>query len=154
MWLKHGSTSPLVAGLVVLVCVAGGCKALTGISDTPEAAAGSFRFDGGQLVVDLGQVTALQATGGSVQIKTALKDTLLVVRIGPDAFRAFANRCSHRSRELEYDAERGELCCVSIGHSRYNLDGLVLKGPAEKPLQSFPCTRRGNELYIDVSSLL
>lgn len=145
-----GAALALSAGSTCLC----GCKTLQGRSDVPIAPQGSFRFEGGTLILDLAQTPSLTPIGGAVIIKSALRDSIIVVQESEGVFYALANKCSHRSKELDYQAAQNRLRCASLGHSTFDLKGNVLSGPAKKPIPSYPVTQNGNLLRIDISGIV
>ncbi len=72
-----------------------------------------------------------------------------------DALR-FSNsiECPHRGVEVEYQPEKGEFECASLGSSQFATDGSRLGGPAKKPLRVFRTSfdpDTGDRLIIDLS---
>ena len=65
-------------------------------------------------------------------------------------YRAFADRCTHNGKELDYDHERQEIRCVSR-KSRFDLEGHLLKGPATGGLAAYSLQQHDDQLVIDIS---
>jgi nitrite reductase/ring-hydroxylating ferredoxin subunit len=131
----------------------GGCSS-AGVPSAPLAPEGSYRRAGERVILSLTAVDELQAVGGAVRL--ALGDDedsevkILLVHPEDDVYRAFANRCTHRGKELNYLHEEKELRCRSR-KARFDVEGHVIKGPAEGPLLVYPSRREGDELVIEIS---
>ncbi len=67
------------------------------------------------------------------------------------SFSALLLRCTHMDNQLA-QASGGYIC--HLHGSRFNIDGKVIKGPAEKSLESFPVSidKNGN-ILIDVKNV-
>jgi Rieske Fe-S protein len=63
---------------------------------------------------------------------------------------AFSDKCDHGGRELNYLVDQSKLQCSSFGHSEYDLDGKVLKGPAKNALPVFKAQRQGQLLKFSI----
>ena len=143
----------LAAGTVACACA--GAASISGCSraaaaHTPTAPAGSYRRQGHQVIVTLSAAGQLQAVGGAVRLVLDGGETKLVVLHPEDrAYRAFADRCTHNGKELDYLHEEREIRCCSR-RSRFDLAGQRIKGPAEGDLSAYPVQQQGNELVIDV----
>jgi cytochrome b6-f complex iron-sulfur subunit len=130
-----------------------GCKMISGTSDTPEAPEKSYKYENHNIIIDLKRVSALKKTGSSIKLAVengSEKWKLLVICLGKNKYRAFENRCTHGKREIEYDHGKKQLQCVSFGHSKFDLDGKVAEGPAEKPVIVYPSVLEGDQLVIAV----
>ena len=82
----------------------------------------------------LDRVEKLKTTGGSVLLKVEGLP-LLFVRESEETIRGVDPTCTHRKCTVEYNKNRKQFICPCHG-SRYDLEGKVLKGPAEKPLKN------------------
>ena len=141
---------------VVCTCMGlvgtGGCTARR-TSNIPSAPPGSYRLEDGRVIVALPELEALQDLGGAVKLALRAEDDserrLILLRLGADDYRAFADRCTHNGKELDYVHEEGMLACVGRG-SRFDLAGDVIRGPAEDPLLRYQVRREGEELVIEV----
>jgi len=56
--------------------------------------------------------------------------------------------CAHRGVEVEYDHEKHNFTCASLGSSKYTLDGDNIDGPAEKPLKNYEAALNDGILMI------
>ena len=100
----------------------------------------------------LGAAEALYPVGGALRCTLSGEDaevTLIVVHSAPETYRAFADRCTHNGKALDYLPESGTLQCRSR-KARFDLEGQVLRGPAERALLAYPTRRQGDELVIEV----
>ena len=128
-----------------------GCSNSAGVALAPE---GSYRWDGDRVILALSAVDQLTPVGGAIRFSLAGdRDKgvkVVVVHSAQGTFRAFANRCTHNGKELDYLPEDRKLQCRS-GKAQFNLDGDVLRGPAQGALLVYPTHREGNQLVIEVS---
>ncbi len=75
---------------------------------------------------------------------------VLVVNLN-GVFYGLAARCTHAGAPLEEGTLNGDvLICPWHGSNFRVSDGAVLKGPAEKPLRSYPVAAREGYLYVEV----
>jgi len=61
--------------------------------------------------------------------------SILIVREAPDRFHALSMQCTHEGCEVN-PPERGVITCPCHG-SRFDLEGKVLRGPADFPLPRY-----------------
>jgi len=88
-----------------------------------------------RLAIGLDNAEKLKAVGGSVVLKVQERE-ILFVREAQDKVRALNPVCSHNKCTVGYDHSRKRIVCPCHG-SNFDLDGSVLNGPAEKPLQVY-----------------
>ncbi|UJP64276.1 QcrA and Rieske domain-containing protein [Mongoliitalea daihaiensis] len=127
----------------------------TGCSDdtepgTPPATATpgqGVQFENNVLTIDLSQVSGLANAGGWVLANQA---RVLVANVGGNQFSALTSVCTHSGCDRNWSFANSVFTC-SCHNSRFNVDGSVINGPATRPLQSFPVSRDGNILTIQVS---
>jgi Rieske Fe-S protein len=152
-----GQSAVLVIGTTSCLCGLGGCATFTKIGNTPPIPedAYSFEAEGSRLAIDLSNVPQLAEPGGSVKIRdSALPDPLIIARTAEETYVVASIQCPHRGVEVEYQPERGEFECASLGSSQFATDGSRLGGPAKQPLRSFPTSfdpDTGDRLIIDLS---
>jgi len=143
-----------LTGATVLCACAGavGIGGCTAISNAPLAPEGSYRREEDWGILSLAEVEELEAVGGAVRVPFADGPAagVLIVHSGEDAYHAFANRCTHNGKELDYRHEKGRVQCVS-GKSHFDLQGNVIKGPAESTLRSYPVQLKGYQLVIQLA---
>lgn len=87
---------------------------------------------GEMLAISLDQIEKLKEVGGSVLLKVK-GQPVLFVRESEEVIRGVDPTCTHRQCTVEYNKSQKIFICPCHG-SRYDLEGKVLKGPAEKPL--------------------
>jgi Rieske Fe-S protein len=139
---------------VAATCVGGigssGCTA-RGISDTPSAPVGSYRVKDANVFIALSEVAVLKQVGEAVKISLPGEDgselKLIVLHPRNEAYLAFADRCSHKGKELNYLHEEGKLACSGL-RSQFDLGGNVIRRPAEEPLQRYVVTLKREYLII------
>ena len=152
-----GHSAVLVIGTTSCLCGLGGCATFTKIGNTPPIPddAYSFEPEGSRLAIDLSNVPQLAEPGGSVKIRdSALPDPLIIARTAEETYVVASIQCPHRGVEVEYQPERGEFECASLGSSQFAADGSRLSGPAKQPLRSFRNAidpDAGDRLIIDLS---
>jgi Rieske Fe-S protein len=113
---------------------------------------GSYRIEDGRVTLGLSQVGALAPVGGAVKLVLTAYPTerkIIVVHSADEEYRAFTDACTHNGKELNYLHQDGMLACCGRS-SRFDLDGNVLRGPAEKALQKHSLRHMGEELVIEV----
>jgi cytochrome b6-f complex iron-sulfur subunit len=111
-------------------------KILRWIVSIPVALVLRFRDSraAGMRAISLDRVEKLKTTGGSVLLKVEGLP-LLFVRESEETIRGVDPTCTHRKCTVEYNKSRKRFICPCHG-SQYDLEGRVLKGPAEKPLKN------------------
>lgn len=128
-----------------------GC-ARSGAARTPLAPEGSYRRAGDQVIVSLRAAGELEGVGGAVRLALDAGETrLIVVHPEEQVYLAFADRCTHNGKELDYLHEEREICCRSR-KSRFGLAGSRIRGPAESDLSVYPVRRQQDDLVIEVRS--
>jgi nitrite reductase/ring-hydroxylating ferredoxin subunit len=128
-----------------------GC-AQSGAAHTPTAPQDSYHREGDQVIVTLSATGELATVRGAVRLALdggAVR--LIVVHCEEQVYRAFADRCIHNGKELDYAHEEGEIRCRSR-KSRFDRTGSLIKGPAAGALAVYPLYRQGDELVIEASS--
>lgn len=91
-----------------------------------------------KLALGLDKAEKLKSPGGSALLKIQGRE-LLFIRESEDTVRVLDPTCSHKKCTVEYNREKQRIVCPCHS-SNYTLDGKVLNGPAEKPLQVFEAT--------------
>jgi Rieske Fe-S protein len=152
-----GRSAMLVIGTTSCLCGLGGCATFTKIGNTPPIPEGAYSFEAeaNRVEVDLGKVPQLAESGGSVKIRdSALPDPLIIARSADGTYLVAAIECPHRRVEVEFQPDRGEFECASLGSSQFASDGSLLGGPAKQPLRVFRTSLdpdAGDRLIIDLS---
>ncbi|MGD2177306.1 MAG: Rieske 2Fe-2S domain-containing protein [Anaerolineae bacterium] len=159
MAISRREFTKLAGTTVVCACVVGaagmtGCTSERGISDTPSAPEGSYHGEGNKVIIALSEVDALREVGGAVKLPLRAEDgselQVIVVHSTDVDYRAFADRCTHKGKELNYLHQEKKLACSGL-RSQFDLQGSVIRGPAEDPLSRYRLWREGEELVIEVS---
>jgi Rieske Fe-S protein len=133
------------AGVLLAGCVCG-CR--TGgdpaaprptCCDTPALEPESVTFGPGGLTIDLLKAPSLQEVGSAAYVLDPARSLqLIVVHAAKRDYRVLSRLCTHGGQVVSYNHRRGALQCNNFNHSIFDLDGRVWKGPAEKPLTSYP----------------
>ena len=147
--------SVAIASTGVWLAGVSGCATITKRGNTPEIEPGAYILENNKVRIALDKVPSLQKGGGSVKIlDSKLPEPIIVARTSDYGFSAVAIKCPHRGVEVEYDPSSSQFRCACIAHSTFSLDGNYIKGPAKKPLKSYPA-RLGildkNKLVINIS---
>jgi len=89
----------------------------------------------GKVCVDVTRKSSdtLGQVGGSLRIPTET-DTIIVVRTGDTTFEATSAICTHRRCTVAWT---GTLLRCPCHGSQFSLEGVVLKGPADRPLKTY-----------------
>ncbi len=105
----------------------------------------------GQVVLPLSMFGALATVGGSLSGQPAgLGDVLIVARTDANTVVALSAVCTHAACDVDFAAGAGDFQCPCHG-SIFGLDGTVTKGPATRPLKSYPVTFDGQTVTIQVA---
>jgi Rieske Fe-S protein len=73
-------------------------------------------------------------------------DEVVVTQPSAGVFKGFSTTCTHAGCTLNKIAD-GTIDCPCHG-SKFNLDGTVAKGPAQKPLEAKNVTVQGNSIVL------
>ena len=109
----------------------------------------------GCLYLSLTEFPPLHTIGGSVQVNLSAVDTALIVtRESASVFHALDSVCTHAGCTVgTFVQQQGHMQCPCHG-SRYDIQGRVVRGPAEENLASFVIEFDGaDELKITLPSL-
>jgi len=74
---------------------------------------------------------------------------IAIRKTAPDLYEAILLQCTHQRNQL-LPIPKGFIC--SLHGSKFNLNGDVVKGPAERPLKKFETTMDQGELVIFLKS--
>ncbi|MFC1747059.1 ubiquinol-cytochrome c reductase iron-sulfur subunit [Candidatus Neomarinimicrobiota bacterium] len=144
-FMKLTSLLAVGAGGAILV----GCAADPNVPLAPD---GSYRREGKQVFVALPAIEHLHNPGTAVKLNTAggNKPDILLLHTAERGYTAFANRCTHFGEELVYNPKEKCIEC-SIETSEFDLQGKVLRGPAQSHLLAYPCLLNGEEIIIQLT---
>jgi Rieske Fe-S protein len=116
----------------------GGCATFTKTGHTPLIDAAAYVIEGNTVSVEMANVPALAAVGGSVKVIDArLPTPIIIARQGDADYAVVSLLCPHRGVEVEYQHEQRRFRCASLGHSTFGTDGQRQKGLANKGLCRF-----------------
>jgi Rieske Fe-S protein len=114
---------------------------------------GSFRREASSIIVDLRRALDLNGNGGAVRLlDPEAKVNLIVARLGKNRFLAWSGVCTHGGAPLAYNHRHGTALCSSVGHSEFDADGQVVRGPAPRPIPVYRTHRAGDELFIHLEA--
>jgi cytochrome b6-f complex iron-sulfur subunit len=129
-----------------------GCSMFMGVSDTPVIPEKNFHLSDQKLILDLTRTDCLKEAGtaGKLTLQQAEEEIkIIIVHHEPGQYKAFADKCTHGGRELNYQQKEALLQCSSFGHSTFRLEnGSVIKGPAEDALTLFPTEINDDMLWV------
>lgn len=102
----------------------------------------------GKLAIGLDKLSKLKEVGSSMTIK--LKGRMVMfIRDSDDSVIGFDPTCTHQQCTVEHRAGSDKIECPCHG-SIFDLQGNVLKGPAEKPLPRFETTLEDQRVIVDL----
>lgn len=105
---------------------------------------------GGRVRLALAAYPELAKPDGAVRIlPSAATEPIYVLATGTGEYRAVSPICTHRGCTV--DVQGARLVCPCHG-STYDREGAVLRGPAERALTTYPITRVGSDLLIDLGA--
>ena len=119
-----------------------------------ELAQDLMLLNNGEVKIQLDDVPKLREKGYGMKFKVSGPDKeikIVIVHANDDQFYALENKCTHGGRELEYKEGDEIMRCTSFGHSKFELDGDLVKGPAKNDLPTFPVTSDQNEIVITIA---
>jgi nitrite reductase/ring-hydroxylating ferredoxin subunit len=100
--------------------------------DLPEAPSGSFEIKEGVLTLKMKELPqALRISDDARKLKVVL------VRTADGKLAAVSGSCTHGGAPLVMNERHGTVQCTSLGHSEFDLQGKVLRGPAPKPIRVY-----------------
>jgi cytochrome b6-f complex iron-sulfur subunit len=105
---------------------------------------------GANLCLDLNDPVnaALTMVDGSMTVN-APKDKILLVRTSTTMVQAVSDICTHAGCSVLYDKTGKVLNCPCHG-SRFSLLGAVIRGPASRPLRSYPAQLDGTTNVLTI----
>ena len=157
--MQHGMTRREMMGAGVLL-VGGVCGCRTAddptaprstCCSTPDVEPESVTFGPGGLTIDLLKAPSLREVGNAAYVVNEARSLqLIVVHAEADRYCVLSRLCTHGGQVVSFNRERGMLQCNNFNHAIFDLDGRVWKGPAEKPLKSYPVVLVAEALVISV----
>jgi cytochrome b6-f complex iron-sulfur subunit len=152
--MKRRAFLETTAGVVLISCGCSGCSAFSGVSDMDELTSDLMLLNNGEVKIQLDDVPKLKEKGYGMKFKVSGPENdikIVLVHANDDQFYALENKCTHMGRELQYKAGDEIMRCTSFGHSKYELDGDRVKGPAKNDLKTFPVAADQNEIVITIA---
>jgi Rieske Fe-S protein len=111
----------------------------------------SVTFGPGGLTIDLRKAPSLREVGNAAYVARKDKSLdLIVVHAETNRYCVLSRLCTHGGQVVSFNRERGMLQCNNFNHSLFDLNGRVWKGPAEKPLKSYPVVLVEEALVISI----
>ena len=157
--MQHGITRREMIGAGVLlaggVC---GCRTAgdpgaprSTCCSTPDIESESVTYGPGGLTIDLLKAPSLREVGNAAYVVNEARSLqLIVVHVAKQVYCVLSRLCTHGGQVISYNRERGMLQCNNFNHAIFLLDGSVWKGPAPKPLRSYPVVLVEDALVISV----
>ena len=103
---------------------------------------------GKNLSIELDQVPKLKQIGGQITIKLTQGEVLLI-RDSERTVRIFNAHCTHKGCLVKYKEKDGRIECPCHG-SQFDLNGNVLRGPAQRSLPSYSGEINGSQIIMEV----
>lgn len=126
--------------MCVLACTSvGACHARDAVAPDSNA----IVVDANEVLIDLGGVPALAATGGSLVVPAA---NMLVIHPSAGDYRAFNNVCTHAGCGIWQFTGRRMVC--SCHGSEFDLEGMNVVGPAPDPLPRYALSVDGSRMRV------
>ena len=121
------------AGIGTCIYGLSGCATFTKVGATPPITSGAYTVEAKTLRLILDKTPELAEVGGSVKIiDKRLPMPILVARTGDSTYAVVSLLCPHRNVEMEYQHQDKLFRCASIGHSKFGLDGKLIKSMTTK----------------------
>jgi nitrite reductase/ring-hydroxylating ferredoxin subunit len=147
--LFHLSTRLVVAGCACQQFRSAALTAPATCCSTPILEPESLVIGDEFLAIDLGKAASIAAVPSAACIVEPDKQIqLIVVRRAKHSYAALSRLCTHASQTISYVAKRGLLQCNGFNHSLFDLEGRLVKGPAESSLKSYAVVLNGTTLTI------
>lgn len=145
------------AGALLVGCVCG-CRTGGDLKaprstccSVPNLEPESVTYGPGGFTIDLLKAPSLREIGNAAYLVNEAKALqVIIVHAEKQGYCVLARLCTHGGQVVSYNRERGMLQCNNFNHSLFLLDGRVWKGPAEKPLKSYPVVFVDEALVVSV----
>jgi Rieske Fe-S protein len=118
---------------------------------TPDVEPQSVTYGPGGVTIDLRQAPSLREVGSAAYLVNEDKGLqLIIVHAAELQYCVLSHLCTHGGQVVSYNHMRGMLQCNNFNHSIFDLSGRVWKGPAEKPLRSYPVVLVQDALVVSI----
>lgn len=102
----------------------------------------------GKIILLPSQYPELGEIGGGIELDIpSFSDRIVVVRTGENAYVALSSTCTHLGCTVR--KEPSFFRCPCHG-STYTIEGTVVRGPAEKPLQRYDVEANNQQVIISI----
>lgn len=125
------------------------CLACGEVLEAAEKNITQYAVEDSKLEIDLNKHPKLKEVGGSEMFQ-ADKKKVIVLHPDENSYKAFENKCTHMGGQVSYKPKDGFMQCALHG-SRFDTEGRVVKGPAEKPLTEFKTSLDKDRLTVYLS---
>ena len=126
--------------ILILAAVLMGLPSISSLGCTHDTLVGERNLSTKSILVNLNEseYLALKIIGGSAYvIEQSEKRSIILTRLEQDTFIAVSSECTHAGCDVNlYDPQTNVLRC-DCHNSAFKADGLVIGGPAQKPLKQF-----------------
>ena len=123
-------------------------RAISSVKAKPRISLGG---DVHEIPLKLEDTPDLQKVGGAYHLEIDdLEKDLLVARVSRERYVAVDIKCTHKGCDVAYSGDDKKFVCPCHS-SEFDLHGAVMKGPAAKPLKSYKCELREDELIVIVT---
>lgn len=133
-------------GAGVAATALGGCGGGDGDTGVP---AGTAAMCGPDLCFKISENPELQMVGGIVVFDQAAGRKIFVQRTSDTEFLALSAICTHAGCTVEFNGSN-RFNCPCHGSS-YDIEGKVINGPAQRPLDDFPTAVAGDDVTISLT---
>lgn len=116
----------------------------------PECSVVAQPGAGGWSSISLDDVPELADVNGWAQVSVGGR-TLNIAQVEADCYVAMGTSCSHQGQRVEYVPSRGQFVCVTGHGAVFVNDGTPILGPTAVPMDTYPCARDGNSIWVNVS---
>jgi len=129
-----------------LACV---CLACGEALEAAEKNITQYAVEDSNLIIDLSKHPNLKEAGGSETFHAG-KKKIIVLHPDEKNYKAFENKCTHMGGRVSYRPKDGFMQCALHG-SRFDTEGRVVRGPAQKPLTEFRTSLDKDQLTVYLS---
>ena len=133
----------------------GACSSWRDECYVPWAPEESYRLEGEQVILSPSVFGSLTAASNAVKLvfgnNGEAVERVILIHSEDGKYHAFLDHCTHNKKELYYLHEDKLLRCHS-GRSYFDMEGNVMKGPAEMPLRVFPTRQKADCVIIEMTS--